>query len=67
VTDDYSPLFGNKLFFYFAYIFFPILLVSNVGWDSVPKTDVRAGRHLYSLRAEFGELCDIYGIYGKPC
>ena len=29
VTDDFSSLFSSKLFFYFAFIFFPILLV---GW-----------------------------------
>ena len=29
VTDDFSSLFSSKLFFYFAYIFFAILVV---GW-----------------------------------
>lgn len=30
VTDDFSPLLNSKQFFYFAYIFFPILMVSEV-------------------------------------
>jgi hypothetical protein len=31
VSDDYSPLVASKTFFYFAFIFFPVWMVSEAG------------------------------------